>query len=116
MSRRSRKWKRSSLDSVAEYMRTGTLTSPNEITPLQIGLMLSGVPPAPCLEKPAVSYLRVGEVSVDNPVESVEVVDDAKTPNVRKRSRRRRRRSSPGMLDRSSSELWSASPRSRAAS
>jgi hypothetical protein len=27
------------LDSVAEYIFTGTLTSPNEIVPLQIGLM-----------------------------------------------------------------------------
>jgi hypothetical protein len=30
--------KRSSFDSVAEYIITGTLTSPNEIVPLQIGL------------------------------------------------------------------------------
>ena len=46
MSRRSRKWKRSSLDSVAEYIRTGTLTSPNEIVPLQIGLMFPVYPEA----------------------------------------------------------------------
>src|SRR6266542_6874218 len=31
------KWKRSSFDSVAENMRTGTLTSPKLIVPLQIG-------------------------------------------------------------------------------
>jgi len=32
-----RKWKRSSFDSVAENIRTGTETRPNEIVPLQIG-------------------------------------------------------------------------------
>src|SRR5262245_5544504 len=36
-----RKWNRSSFDSVAEYICTGTLTSPNEIDPLQIGRMPS---------------------------------------------------------------------------
>ena len=77
MSRRSRKWKRSSLDWVAEYIRTGTLTSPNEIVPLQIGLMLPGVPRGRCPENLPFPYLRVGEGSVDNPVESVDVVDDA---------------------------------------
>src|SRR5579871_2182940 len=37
MSRRSRKWKRSSCEEVAVYSRTGTDTRPNEIVPDQIG-------------------------------------------------------------------------------
>jgi hypothetical protein len=36
MSRRSRKWNLSSFDSVAENIRTGTETSPKEMTPDQI--------------------------------------------------------------------------------
>src|SRR5581483_7995154 len=36
-SRRSTKWKRSSFDWVAGNIRTGTLTSPNEMVPLQMG-------------------------------------------------------------------------------
>jgi len=32
------RWKRRSLSSIALYIRTGTLTSPNEIVPLQIAL------------------------------------------------------------------------------
>src|SRR6266540_3342088 len=40
-----RKWKRSSFDSVAGNMRTGTLTRPKEIVPLQIGRMAPRYPP-----------------------------------------------------------------------
>ena len=40
-----RKWNRSSFDSVAECIFTGTLTRPNEIEPLQIDRMHACFPP-----------------------------------------------------------------------
>src|SRR4029079_15443471 len=43
MSRRSRKWNLSSLDSVAGKSRTGTETRPNEMAPDQIGRGTPGV-------------------------------------------------------------------------
>lgn len=73
MSRRSRKLNRSSFDSVAEYIRTGTLTSPNEIEPLQIGLMrLRVYPRAPETETSRFYYFRAGAFLVENSVDGVE--------------------------------------------
>ena len=47
MSFLSRKWKRSSFDSVAGNIRTPTLTRPNEMVPLQIERMPSNYPQRP---------------------------------------------------------------------
>src|SRR5581483_4319707 len=66
MSRLSRKWKRSSLDSVAVYIRTGTLTRPNEIVPLQIergGTTTS---------YPVGQRFQPARATVENPVEYVD--------------------------------------------
>src|SRR5437763_127900 len=51
MSRLSRKWKRSSFDSVAGNIRTPTLTRPKEIVPLQIDRMRRLYPERPAAER-----------------------------------------------------------------
>src|SRR5919202_6272965 len=66
MSFLSRKWKRSSFDSVALNIRTATLTRPKEIVPLQIGRAMTAVYPAlrcpktvPCLDALQGGYVLV---------------------------------------------------------
>src|SRR5580765_3474466 len=63
-----RKWKRSSFDCVAGNMRTPTLTSPNEIVPLQIGRMPPRYPNRPVFQ-PATAgqtyYFKRGRLSLE---------------------------------------------------
>src|SRR5918911_635975 len=61
MSRLSRKWKRSSFDSVAGNIRTPTLTRPNEIVPLQIDRMPSLYPERPAAERRAKVMFAIQE-------------------------------------------------------